>query len=325
MVNHNTEERWQDLIKPYKKAHLGRSIWQIINTLVPYFFIWTLMVYSLNYSYWASLGLGFLNGLLTIRLFIINHDCGHRSFFKSRKANDIVGFWTGTLAFTPYAQWQSGHLLHHKRSGQFEDKGIGYFWIMGAQEYKSSSTPVRLFYRFYRNPFVLFMLGGIYQFIFEFRLSFRSTNWKQRRGVYLTNILWTGIIVGMGTWIGYWNFFILMAPVVVTSAFWGLWLFYVQHHYEGSYWSYKQDWSFERAALEGSSYLKLDPITEWFVGAINYHHIHHLAPQVPNYRLREAHHNIVHFRDVKPLTWKQIFSSWKLRLVDEDTCQWTDF
>ena len=325
MPNEIKKTRWQDLVKPYKQPHLGRSIWQLTNTLIPYFCIWGLMIYSLDHSYWMSLGLGVINGLLTIRLFIINHDCGHGSFFNSKRANSIVGFWTGALSFTPYAQWRYGHWVHHSKSGQYEDKGVGYFWIMGVEEYKNASMGVRAFYRFYRNPFVLFLLGGMYQFIIEHRLTLSSINWEQKRSVYLTNLLWAGIIFGMGSWIGYWNFFILMAPVVFTGSFWGLWLFYVQHHYEGSYWSHRKNWKFEKAALQGSSYLKLDPITEWFAGAINYHHIHHLVPLIPNYRLKEAHNNIPMFKAIKPLTLKQILGSWKLRLVDEKTCEWENF
>ena len=320
-----SQKSWRKLIIPYRKPTLSRSIWQIVNTLGPYFAIWALMIYFVQHSYWISFGLGTINGLLTIRLFIINHDCGHGSFFKSKKANSIVGFWTGALSFTPYEHWRYAHWNHHRKSGQYEDKGVGYFWIMGVEEYKKSPWYVRGYYRIYRNPFVLFLLGGLWQFVVESRLSFRSTNWAQRRSVWLTNLFWAGIIWAGGSYLGYWTFFTLLAPVVATGAFWGLWLFYVQHHYEGSYWAHKEDWSFERAALEGSSYLQLNPVAEWFVGAINYHHIHHLAPNVPNYRLKEVHEKIPLFRNVPPLTLKQIFGSWRLRLVDEKTCQWSDY
>ena len=320
-----SQPHWRKLVQPYRKPVLSKSIWQLVNTLVPYFAIWGLMIYALQYSYWISFGLGIVNGLITVRIFIISHDCGHNSFFRSKKASKIVGFWTSALAFTPYEHWRHSHWVHHRKSGQYEEKGVGYFWIMGVQEYKQAAWYTRAFYRFYRNPFVLFLLGGLWQFAIESRLSFSCKNWEQRKSVWLTNLFWASVIVTGGSTLGYWTFFTLLFPVIATGAFWGLLLFYVQHHYEGSYWAHKKDWNYEKAALEGSSYIKLNPVAEWFAGSINYHHIHHLAPLVPNYRLKEAHENIPTFRNVKPLTFKQILGSWRLRLVDEEACEWSDF
>ena len=131
-----------------------------------------------------------------------------------------VGFWTGALAFTPYLQWRHGHAIHHAKSSQIEDSGIGYFWIFGVEAFQSSPWYIRGYYRFYRNPFILFGIGGLWLFLCEFRLSFRSVNWRQRRGVWLNNLLWAGIIYGMGEWLGYGTFFWLMVPLSISAAFW---------------------------------------------------------------------------------------------------------
>jgi len=316
---------WRQQVKPFRTPDVKRSVWQLVNTLVPYFGAWALMIWGLDNNLWVTAGATLLAGLLTVRLFIINHDCGHGSFFKSRKANDIVGFWTALLVVTPYLQWRHGHALHHAKSGKVDDRGIGYFWIMTKQEYEKAPWATRVWCRFYRNPFILFLFGGIYLFLIEFRFTMRSDSAKTRRQVYLTNLCLAGIIAGGGALFGYAAFATLFVSTVAVATTIGLWLFYLQHHYEGSYWGAGDDWSYERAALEGSSYIKMPAVLEWFAGYINYHHIHHLVPKVPNYKLREAHYAIPAFEAVQPLTWRQILGSWKLRLVDEETLQWVDF
>jgi len=316
---------WQDAVKPYRKPVLAKSIWQIVNTAVPYFVLWWLMLESLQYSYWWTLLIAIPTGGLTVRFFIINHDCGHSSFFESKRANDIVGFWTGLMAYTPYLRWRHGHALHHASYGQIEERSVGYFWIMGLEEYKQSSRLTQLRYRLYRHPLTIFIIGGLYLFLVEFRSPHESINAEQTRGVWAANLLLAAIFGGLGWWIGYWNLFLIQFPICFVSSTTGVFLFYAQHHYEGAYWSPKEDWSYERAGLEGSSYLKLDPITQWFAGNINFHHIHHLAPKVPNYRLKEAHEAVPMFNAVKPLTLWKAMTYWNLRLVDEKNCAWSDF
>lgn len=317
-------DRWQDAVKPFRKPSRAGSIWQLVNTVGGYLALWVLAIMSLEGPYLVTLGLAILAGGMTVRAFIINHDCGHGSFFKSRRANDIVGFWTGLIAYTPYLQWRHGHALHHAKSGQIEERGVGYFWIMTLDEYNSASPGVRFGYRLYRNPFVLFLLGGFWLFVFEFRLSFRSVNKRMRRQVYLANLTLAAIFTTLGLIIGWLNLLSILLPIVLTAAIVGLALFYVQHHYEDSYWAPEEQWDYREAALGGSSYLKMPRLFEWWCGSINYHHIHHLAPKIPNYRLREAHHAIPMFRQVQPLSWRDIRSSWRCRLVDESTGRWVD-
>lgn len=316
---------WQAQISPYREPIAWRSGWQLINTLVPYAVIWWLMVVSLEGPAALTVALGVLNGLLTIRLFIIQHDCGHGSFFRSRRLNDFVGFWTAFLVATPYLQWRHGHAIHHAKSGQTEARGVGYFWIMTVEEYQGSPWYVRGWYRFYRNPFVLFTIGGPWLFFCEFRLSFGSVNWRQRRGVHANTLLWLAVCLLLGSQFGVGAVFLLVVPVIATPAIAGLGLFYLQHHYEAAYWADKEDWSFARAALDGSSYVALPTVVEWFAGAINYHHIHHLAPRIPNYRLREAHLAVPFLNAVQPLPWADIARSWRLRLLDTETLTWRDY
>ena len=313
---------WKQAVKPYTKPDLGRSIWQLVNTSVPFFVLWYCAYLSLDYSYALTLLLSIPLGGLTVRFFIINHDCGHGAFFASKQANTVVGIITGMLSYTPYHRWRHGHAIHHARSGQIEDRGVGYFWIMGVDEFRNAPKRTQLWYRFYRNPFVLFFIGGLYLFLVEFRLTFESTNRTQSIGVWATNIFLLTVVLIMGFTIGFWNFFLVQFPICAVAAFGGLSLFFVQHHYEESYWEDRENWDYTKAALQGSSYIKLDPISEWFAGAINYHHIHHLAPRVANYRLRAAHNEVPIFNAIKPLTWSDILSSWKLVLVDEKTKKW---
>jgi len=320
-----TAKEWGAAVKPYRQPILWRSIWQIINTGVPFFVIWWLMYRSLEVSYFLTLALSVPAAGLVVRFFIINHDCGHGSFFRSTRANDIVGFWTGLFSFTPYRMWRHGHALHHASSGQIEDRGVGYFWIMTLKEYREASAKKRAWYRFYRNPIVLFTLGGAYLFMFEYRFSFTARNRREKIGVWQANLVLGTVFWLVGSQIGYWELFLVQFPIGYLATTTGLVLFYFQHHYDDSYWAPKETWSYEAAAFHGSSYLKLDPVTEWFAGYINYHHIHHLAPKVPNYRLREAHNAVPMFRNVEPLRLSKIATAWRLRLVDEETSRWVDF
>lgn len=318
---------WQQAVKPYRKPILSKSIWQIVNSVVPFFALWWLAYWCLSnsYSYGLTVFFAGLAGCVSVRLFIINHDCGHGSFFQSKRANDIVGFWTALFSYTPYLRWRHGHALHHASYGQIEDRGVGYFWIMGLEEYKNASKWTRLLYRLYRHPLTIFAIGGLYLFVVEFRSPHQSVNAAQTRGVWAANFILATVFGVLGWYIGYWNLFLIQFPISVVSAVLGVFLFYAQHHYEGSYWAPKETWSYERAGLEGSSYLKLDPVTQWFAGNINFHHIHHLAPKIPNYRLQEAHENIPMFNAVKPLTVWKAMTYWNLRLVDEKNCEWSDF
>lgn len=320
-----TEPTWQEQVKPFRAPSKWRSIWQIVNTAVPFFAMYYVMLLSLEVSWALTWLLAIPTAGMTVRFFIISHDCGHGSFFRSQRANDIVGFWTSLMAYTPYLQWRHAHAIHHKSSGQIEARGIGYMWIMTVAEFEASAWYVRAWYRVYRNPFITFGIGGLWLFLVEYRFYQRGGGLRTRLGVYGHNLVLASVFGALAWVFGAWNVFLVQLPLCTFSGFTGVWLFWAQHHYEDAYWAPKKDWDYVRAALDGSSYLVLPRIAQWFAGNINFHHVHHLAPNIPNYNLQGAHESIPMFRDVEPLTIRDTLPNWRLRLIDQDQCKWVDF
>jgi omega-6 fatty acid desaturase (delta-12 desaturase) len=230
--------------------------------------------------------------LLVVRLFIFQHDCGHRSFFRSKTANDAVGFALGMLTFTPYYCWRRQHAMHHACSGDLDRRGkAGEILTMTVEEYRNASWFQRLYYRVYRHPLVLFGFGAFYQFIVRQRFTLQiPKSWKQeRRSVHLTNAGLLLIVLTMSWLVGPWEFVLIEVPVMFLAAGIGVWLFYMQHQYEDAYWRRNKSWNYVEAAMAGSSYYRLPKILQWFTGSIGLHHIHHLDARIPNYRLQQCH------------------------------------
>jgi omega-6 fatty acid desaturase (delta-12 desaturase) len=308
---------WQKEIAKYQQPQIWRSSWQLANTLIPYAFLWYLMILSLKTSYWLTLGLAvFASGLL-VRLFIIFHDCGHGSFFKSQKANRFWGFITGILTFTPNSYWWREHAQHHASAGNLDDRGVGDIWTMTVDEYLKSSPLKRLQYRMARNPLCLFIIGPAFLFLFIHRFSDKKSSTQGIRSVLMTNL---GILA-MGTLIssiiGLKEYISIQLPVVMMSASAGVWLFYVQHQFEGVYWERDPHWDYVTEALKGSSFYKLPKVIQWFTGNIGFHHIHHLSPKIPNYYLEKCYKEIPLFQDIKPVTFLTSLKSLTFRLWDE--------
>lgn len=285
------QENWKKSIAPYEKSHINRSIWQLANTLIPFVALWYLAYLSLSVSYWLSLvfiipAAGFL-----IRIFIIFHDCCHHSFFNNRKANAFVGTITGILTCCPYNQWRYSHNVHHATSGNLNKRGTGDIWTLTVDEYLSLSPMRKFAYRFYRNPFVMFVIGPIYIFLIDYRFNRKRASKMERINTYLTNLGIVGI-AGLLSWtIGWQEFLMIQGPIFLLSGMAGVWLFYVQHQFEHTYFENEEEWDYVRAALEGSSFYNLPKILHWITGNIGFHHIHHLSPKVPNYNLPKAHKN----------------------------------
>ncbi|HIA03259.1 MAG TPA: fatty acid desaturase, partial [Myxococcales bacterium] len=194
---HEDDARWQDVIRPYCNSQLGKSIWQLVNTLIPYTIVWYSAYRAFEAGYYGLLAcLCVMGGMLTARLFIINHDCGHGSFFKSTRANDIVGFFTGMLSYTPYWQWRYNHALHHATFGQVEQRGIGYFWTMTVKEYWEQTPTKRLIYRIYRHPLITYPIGGVWLFVIEYRFAMKGADARMKRQVWAVNIAWA-ILIGV--------------------------------------------------------------------------------------------------------------------------------
>jgi acyl-lipid omega-6 desaturase (Delta-12 desaturase) len=308
---------WKEIVVKYQTPALGRSVWQIVNTLVPYAALWYLMYRSLAISYWLTVPLVLLAAGFVVRIFIIFHDCGHGSFFKSRKANDIWGFITGVLTFTPYYLWRWEHAIHHASSGDLDRRGTGDVWTLTVQEYLESSRWRRFAYRLARNPVVLFALGPWVLFLIIHRIPVGKASRRERNSVYWTNLAILIMGAGLSCVFGLKTYLILQFSVVAVAASAGVWLFYVQHQFEGVYWERGEEWDYAMAALKGSSFYKLPKILQWFSGSIGFHHIHHLSPSIPNYHLEKCHKAEPLFQTVKPVTLLGSLKSFTFRLWDE--------
>lgn len=309
--------RWKEVVTKYQEPALRRSLWQVINTLVPYAALWYLMSLSLGVSYWLTGALALLAAGFAVRIFIIFHDCGHGSFFKSRKANDIVGFVTGVLSFTPYFHWRWEHALHHATSGDLDRRGAGDMWTLTVEEYRKASRWQRLAYRLARNPLILFVLAPVFLFGVKQRFASSKAPRRERHSVYWTNLAVLAMVTGLSCLFGLKTYILLQVGVFSVAGCAGVWLFYVQHQFEGVYWERRPEWDYCTAALQGSSFYKLPRVLQWFSGNIGFHHIHHLSPRIPNYNLERCHRAEPLFQTVKPVTLFASFKALTFRLWDE--------
>lgn len=304
-------------VERYKTPELKKGIWQIINTLIPYIGIWVLIIYSLSVSLWLTALLIIIAAGFLVRLFIIFHDCGHGSFFKSKTANKAVGMIFGTLTFTPYYKWHNQHLKHHATVGNLDKRGVGDVWTMTKKEYESSSKRQKFEYRMYRHPLIMFGLGPLAVFLITNRLTKKWMTRKEKMNLYATNIALLLIFIGMGFAIGFFNFLIIQLIILNIAGMAGFWLFYLQHQYDDVAWYRSNEWKFQEVALQGSSYVKFPKILQWFSGNIGFHHIHHLNANIPNYNLQKCFKENEIFRKVKPVTFVDSMKTLRLRLWDE--------
>ena len=307
---------WKAIAK-HQEPRLRRSIWQLVNTLIPYAALLSLMAWTAPLSYWVTLALAVPAGGLLVRIFILFHDCAHGSFFRSPGANEVWGFLTGVLTFTPYREWRHKHALHHKSAGDLDRRGEGDVWTLTVQEYLEASGWTRLTYRLARNPVVLFVLAPLYLFLIHQRFPRSGATKRERTSVYWTNAALLGVASAASLAIGFKTYVLIQVPVLMLAATAGIWLFYVQHQFEGVYWERREDWDFVEAALNGSSFYQLPGFLQWFTGSIGFHHVHHLSPAIPNYNLEKCHREHPMFQAVKPLTLRSSMKSLTFRLWDE--------
>jgi omega-6 fatty acid desaturase (delta-12 desaturase) len=308
---------WKGIVAKYQQPSTWRALWQIVDTIVPYGLLWYLMYVSLPVSWWLIPPLAVIAGALLVRVFIIFHDCGHGSFFKSRLANDAVGFVAGLLTFTPYYHWRWEHSIHHGSAGDLDRRGVGDVWTLTVQEYLESSRWRKFAYRLARNPIVLFVIAPFYLFVIKQRFPSAKAKPRERQSVYLMNLALLGYAFGMSLIFGLKNFLLIETMVWMVAGGAGIWLFYVQHQFEGVYWERGEDWTFAQAALQGSSFYKLPRVLQWFSGNIGFHHIHHLSSRIPNYNLEKCHKADPLFQQVKPVKLFSSLKSLNFRLWDE--------
>lgn len=305
-------------LAPFQQPDRKRSIWQIINSIVPYGLLWVGAWYAMGYSYWLALPFIIVAAGFMIRTFIIFHDCGHGSFFRSKKANNFWGTVTGILTFTPYHYWRASHARHHATSANLDQRGFGDVWMMTVKEYQNASKFERLKYRLYRNPLVMFLLGPLFMSLITHRLVRHKANRAERLSVYFTNLGILVMAVGISWAIGWKAYLAIQLPIMFMAQVMGIWLFYVQHQFEGVYWAPQQDWDFVAASLHGGSYYALPKVLNWFTGSIGYHHVHHLNSRIPNYYLAKCHEEVKELQ-VAPKVgiWKGL-KSLGYRLWDEE-------
>ena len=309
---------WKCIVLECQKPSIPKASWQVLNTLGPYVLLWYGMYWSLDISYWLTLPLAILAGAFVIRIFIIFHDCGHGSFFKSAAANHVLGFITGVLTFTPYYHWRWEHAIHHASAGHLDKRGTGDIWTMTVQEFLEASRWKRFAYRLARNPFILFVIAPVYLFLISQRFPSSHANKRQRHSVHWMNLAIAGMVTVLCATFGVVQYLLIQLAVTAVAGSAGVWLFYVQHQFEGVYWERAEEWDYTAAALQGSSFYKLPKILQWFSGNIGFHHIHHLSSRIPNYNLERCHKAHPMFQTVKPITLFASLKALTFRLWDEE-------
>ncbi|KQU63691.1 fatty acid desaturase [Rossellomorea marisflavi] len=312
-------------VAPYEKSTTKESVWQLINTLGPFFLLWFLAYESLSVSYWLALVPIILAAGFLTRIFIIFHDCTHFSFFKSRKVNRAVGTAMGIMTLFPFDQWGHDHAVHHATSGNLDKRGTGDIWTMTVEEYRAATLKTRLAYRFYRNPFVMFILGPIYVFLLKNRFNRKNARKKERNNTYFVNLVLVVLVTLFCVTLGWLPFLLVQGSIFMISGAFGIWLFYVQHTFEDSYFEEDKEWEYVLAAVEGSSFYKLPKAIQFLTGNIGYHHVHHLSPRVPNYKLEEAHNNTKPLQNVPTISLMTSLSSIKFKLWDEEQKNFVTF
>lgn len=314
-IQHN---RLPDLSR-FKRTDRVKAVRQLVTSVVPYLGLWALMIYLVRHEfpYWLVLLVALVTTGFMVRVFIIFHDCCHRSFFSTPATNAILGYMLGILTLTPYEEWRQAHLKHHGTTGNLDRRGSGDIWTMTVEEYRSSSRWLRLTYRAFRNPLMLLTIAPLFYFFVILRFWHKGASTLQKFSVLFTNVVLLLILGAFYLTIGLYPFFAIQLPITFIGGAIGFWLFYVQHQFEGVYWARQQEWNSTRAALEGSSFYRLPKLLNWVSGNIGYHHIHHIRPLIPNYNLPQCYCEIPEMQAVKSLTLRKSLTSLSLNLWHE--------
>ncbi|HET9949258.1 MAG TPA: fatty acid desaturase [Longimicrobiales bacterium] len=314
-------ERWNRILAPYVGADTRRSVQQLLGTAIPFALLWYASYRALEVGWWLTLLLAVPTAGFMVRLFMIQHDCGHGSFFSSRAARDWLGRCIGVLLLTPYDYWKRTHAYHHAHSGDLDFRGFGDIDTFTVREYLSWPWWRRLRYRLYRHPLVLFGLAPFYQFVIKHRYPWDiPRDWKQAwRSVWWTNAAIAGVLLLAWATIGLGPFLLVQGPVMLVATTIGLWLFYVQHQYEDTYWHRHEHWDYYEASLYGSSYLVLPKPLQWITANIGVHHVHHMSARIPNYKLQQVHDENPEFHVVRKIRIRDTLELLTLALWDEES------
>jgi len=311
---------WVKILAGYREPDHLRSVVEVAVSFIPFCLLWALAWWSLSFSYWLTLAIAILNAPFLLRLFAIQHDCGHGALFKSRVVSDWIGRFIGVLTLTPYDVWRRTHSAHHGASGNLDRRGMGDVHTITVAEYLDLTPYGRLMYRMYRNPIVLFGLGPLYLFFFTNRLPFGL--WGQTR--YWISAMGTNVAIMTGLGL-VWYFgglpalFLIVLPTTLLAATAGVWLFYVQHQFEMTQWDSEDDWQLHEAALHGSTYYVLPSVLQWFSANIGIHHVHHLYSRIPFYRLTEVLRDQSELSKINRMNIRESLASARLHLWDENS------
>lgn len=310
----------RQVLRRYSAPRTGRSLFELAVTAIPFAAIWALTALAVNAGYWAAVVLVVPAAGFLVRLFMIQHDCGHRSFFASKRANDWVGRTIGVVTLTPYDFWRYTHNIHHATSGNLDRPHIGGVATVTVREYWALPRWQRWRYRLYRHPIVLFGIGPAWVFLFHYRLplGFMRAGWMPWVSTMATNAAAVALCGGLMMAVGVSTFLLVQLPITLLAASIGVWLFYVQHQFEDTYWEHEEHWSFDESALHGSSHYVLPGVLRWFSANIGVHHLHHLCCRVPSYRLAEVLRDYPELANVSRITLRQSIAAVGLALWDED-------
>jgi len=320
-IDRNRELRLQ--VRAFETPSIRASLIQILTSVGLFIGACAAMYWSLQVSYWLTLALAIPTGALLVRVFIIQHDCGHGSFFASRRANNLLGLFCSLMTLTPYVFWRRQHAGHHSNWNNLDNRASGldiYSACLTVKEYRALHWWMRVLYRVTRHPLVAHVLIPPFVFLLLYRVPFDAPKlWSnESRAVYWTNLALVALIGGLGLAVGFHAVLLVQLPVVVVTSIIGVWLFAVQHRFEDSLWARGYEWRFGSASLQGSSYLKLPKVLQWFTGNIGFHNLHHFAPRIPNYRLEDCYRATLELQERSVLRFGAAMKSIRLALWDEN-------
>ncbi|MEM0992690.1 MAG: fatty acid desaturase [Bacteroidota bacterium] len=321
-------KHWKKIVKKYQEPSNKKAVVQLLNSFLPFLGLWVLMYFSLRWSYWITLGLGIINCFFLVRIFIIQHDCGHQSFFKNKSWNNAVGFVCSFFSSIPYNYWSRVHSFHHGHVGQLEFRDIGDINFLTVEEFRALSLWGRFKYRVFRSPIVMFFITPMIYMGFMLRFPFNAfEGWRSvKRKQLINNLVLLTLYVGLGFLVGWKAFLMVQIPIFWFFGAVSFWFFYVQHQHEEGYMRWKENWDYLLAAIKGSTYYKLPRLFQWLTGNIGFHHIHHLNSRIPNYQLAKcAKENPILQKYTTTITFRESLKTVLNKLWDEQNCRMISF
>lgn len=316
---------WREAVSGYEQPDVARSALDVVTSLVSYAGLCVAMYFLLKVSYLLALAVAVPAAGFLLRTYIVFHDCTHGSFLPSKRANVWLGIACGLFVYSPFTAWKHEHAIHHATSSDLDRRGIGDIDTLTVSEYLSSSLGSRLAYRLVRNPVVMLVFGPLWALAIQPRFSQGSGRWRDRRSVLYTDLV-LAVVIGAIVWaIGWRDYLLVQLPPMMLAGAAGVFLFYVQHQFEDTYWARRGDWSYSEAALRGASHLKLPRVLQFFSGNIGLHHVHHLSARIPNYKLQQAHDENEFFHSAATISLWDGIRALRLKLWDEERAMLVTF